>query len=146
MFNIRYQYTLYTTNCEEQPLSDRTLGRFKERCLTYETETGIDFIENCMLMLSEELIAVMGINDTVKRMDSMMIDSNIRKLSRFELIYSYVARFVKYLKNNDHEIPESKTPNIEKEDYNMMVYHMRDTDINDRFKIVLQNAKLLVDT
>ena len=34
MFDIRYQYALHTTSFIEQPLSDRTLGRFRERCIT----------------------------------------------------------------------------------------------------------------
>ena len=45
MFDVRYQYALHTTSYEEQPLSDRTLSRFRERCITYETETGIDLIK-----------------------------------------------------------------------------------------------------
>ena len=31
-FDIRYQYALYTTSFEEQPLNARTLGRFRARC------------------------------------------------------------------------------------------------------------------
>ena len=30
-FDIRYQYALHTTNFEEQPISDRTLSRFRAR-------------------------------------------------------------------------------------------------------------------
>jgi len=37
MFDIRYQYALHTTSFEEQPLSDRTLSRFRARVLAYET-------------------------------------------------------------------------------------------------------------
>ena len=146
MFDIRYQYALHTTSYKEQPLSDRSLGRFRERCLAYETETGNDLIKNCILQLSEGLTAVMGINGTIKRMDSMMIASNIRNLSRFELIYSCVARFIKYLKGIDYELPESLAHYIEKEDYNRVVYHTRNTDIKSRYEIVLADAKFLVDT
>lgn len=48
MFDIRYQYALHTTRFEEQPLSDRTLSKFRARCLAYETETGIDLIHSYM--------------------------------------------------------------------------------------------------
>ena len=48
MFDIRYQYALHTTSFEEQPLSNRTLSRFRARCLAYETETGIDLIHICV--------------------------------------------------------------------------------------------------
>ena len=30
-FDIRYQYALHTTSFEEQPISDRTLSRFRAR-------------------------------------------------------------------------------------------------------------------
>ena len=46
MFDIRYQYALHTTSFTEQPLSDRTLGRFRARCTAYETKTGTDLIKN----------------------------------------------------------------------------------------------------
>ena len=44
LFDIRFQYALHTTSFKEQPVSDRTFSRFRRRCLTYETETGIDLI------------------------------------------------------------------------------------------------------
>lgn len=54
MFDIRYQYALHTTSFEEQPLSDRTLSRFRARCLAYETETGIDLIHECVVKLEKK--------------------------------------------------------------------------------------------
>lgn len=35
MFDIKLQYALHTAGFKEQPLSDRTLSRFRERCLNY---------------------------------------------------------------------------------------------------------------
>ena len=43
-FDIRYQYALHTTSFEEQPISDRTLSRFRARVLSYETEHDVDLI------------------------------------------------------------------------------------------------------
>lgn len=54
MFDIRYQYALHTTSFEEQPLSDRTLSRFRARCLAYETETEIDLIHECVSRMAKE--------------------------------------------------------------------------------------------
>ena len=49
-FDIRYQYALHTTSFEKQPLKDRTLGRFRARCNTYEECTGIDLIHQCIVI------------------------------------------------------------------------------------------------
>jgi len=46
LFDIRFQYALHTTSFKEQPVSNRTFSRFRRRCLTYETETGIDLIHD----------------------------------------------------------------------------------------------------
>ena len=43
-FDIRYQYALHTTSFEEQPISDRTLSRFRARVLSYETANDFDLI------------------------------------------------------------------------------------------------------
>lgn len=43
-FDIRYQYALHTTSFEEQPISDRTLTRFRTSVLSYETEHDVDLI------------------------------------------------------------------------------------------------------
>ena len=53
-FDIRYQYVLHTTSFEEQPLNDRTLGRFRARCNSYEEMTGIDLIYDCIIKLSSK--------------------------------------------------------------------------------------------
>ena len=37
MLDFRIQYALHTTSFEEQPLSDKTLSRFRKRCYDYET-------------------------------------------------------------------------------------------------------------
>ena len=97
MFDIRFQYALHTTSFKEQPLSDRTLSRFRERCLTYETMTGIDLLKSCIISLSKDIAEIMGIRPELKRMDSMMVASNIKKLSRLELLYTCVANLVKLL-------------------------------------------------
>lgn len=36
MLDPRYQYTLHTTSFDEQPMSDKTLSRFRKRCYDYD--------------------------------------------------------------------------------------------------------------
>ena len=41
MLDVHYQYALHTTSYEEQPLSDKTLSRFRRRCYEYERLNGV---------------------------------------------------------------------------------------------------------
>ena len=54
-FDIRYQYTLHTTSFEEQPISDRTLSRFRARVLSYETAHDVDLIHECVVKMTKEI-------------------------------------------------------------------------------------------
>ena len=81
LFDLRFRIALHTEDFEEQPMSDRTLGRFRERCRKYEEKTGADLIGNAVKTLSKEMAKLMRLDDSLKRMDSMMISSNIKRMS-----------------------------------------------------------------
>ncbi len=75
MLDFRIQYALHTTSFEEQPLSDKTLSRFRKRCYDYETLHNKDLYHACVKDLSASIAKLMGISGKVRRMDSMMIES-----------------------------------------------------------------------
>lgn len=144
IFDIRFQYALHTTSFKKQPLSDRTLSRFRERCLTYEALTGIDLVKECIINLSTQIANMMGINTGLKRMDSLMVASNIKKLSRLELLYTCVANLVKLLQKNQDNIPEGMEHYLEPEDNNKVIYHMKSMNITEKVERVLYDASLLI--
>ena len=121
----RYQYALHTTSCREQPMSDKTLQRFRRRCVEYEEETGVDLIHECVAGLSERIAKLMGITNKVKRMDSMMIEANIRRLSRTELLYQCVSHLVQRMKKDSAAVPEAMQHYLEPEDYNRTFYYKK---------------------
>lgn len=145
MFDIRYQYALHTTSFEEQPLSDRTLSRFRARCLAYETETGIDLIHVCLTHLAKELSNFMGITPIMQRMDSLMVAANIRNLSLLELFYTCVANLAKVMEQRGIKIPDAQHHYIEKDDYNRFIYHNREKDAVERTVLVMGDAEKLLE-
>lgn len=54
MLDLHLQYALHTTSYEEQPLSDKTLSRFRKRCYDYETLHGVDLYHDCVKDLSDK--------------------------------------------------------------------------------------------
>ena len=143
IFDVRFQYALHTTSMEEQPLSDRTLSRFRERCLNYEIITGRDLIKECILNLSDQLDKVMGINNNSKRMNSMMVASNIKRMSRLELLYTCVSNMVKLLSKNT-ELVDNLKHYLDPADANKIIYHQGNEDIDARIKSVLKDAEYLL--
>ncbi|MDO4557258.1 MAG: transposase, partial [Lachnospiraceae bacterium] len=144
MFDIRYQYALHTTSFEEQPLSDRTLSRFRARCLAYETETGIDLIHQCVVSLAKEISDFMQLNPSMQRMDSLMIAAHIRNLSLLELFYTCVSNLAKIMDQRGVELPEAQKHYVEKDDYNAFIYHQRELDVTERTLLVMHDAETLL--
>ena len=75
MLDPRYQYALHTTSFEEQPLSDKSLSRFRMRCYEYERTHGVDLYRECIEGLSAHIAKLMNIDGRIRRMDSTMIGS-----------------------------------------------------------------------
>ena len=144
LFDVRFQYALHTTSFKEQPLSDRSLSRFRERCLAHEAETGEDLIKDCIKSLAAEISTIMGVDGSLKRMDSLMIESNIKCLSRLELLYVCTANLVNLLNKNNDDIPEGLKHYIESDDQNKVIYHTRSNDTNEKIRTVLDDASILL--
>lgn len=145
MFDVRPQYALHTTSYREQPLSDRSLGRFRARCSAYEAETGIDLLGTTMTELSHRMAELMKIDSSLKRMDSMMVASNIKWMGRLELLYTVVYNMVKEANANGEVLPEELKHYTEDGDKNFVIYHSRSEETGNRINKVLEEAKLVKD-
>ena len=140
-FDIRYQYALHTTSFEEQPISDRTLSRFRARVLSYETEHDVDLIHECVVKMAKEISDFMDITPDKQRMDSLMVAANIRNLSLF---YTCVANLCKIMDERGTKIPDEQYHYIKKDDYNKCIYHKRDMDATERNVVVMKDADILI--
>ncbi len=144
--DVRYQYALHTTSFTEQPFSDRTFSRFRERNYLHTLKTGEDLLHQEMEAMAQIFANFMNINPTLKRMDSVMISSSCKKMSRLEILYTCVANMVKavhrtgedqYLKDMEHY--------LEADDCNDFIYHRRNEDISTRLELVIEDAAKLVE-
>lgn len=146
MFDVRFQYALHTTSFAEQPLSDRTLSRFRARVLQHEEETGEDLLHDCIKELSGEMAHIMKISGQMKRMDSLMVESNIKKLSRLELIYTCLSKFITYLHKNGHDgLIEGMENYYDPSNYNAVIYHRRSEDYDERLSAIINDADTILN-
>ena len=142
--DIRFQYALNTTSMEEQPFSDRTLSRFRERNYLYTMESSQDLIQEEMESISKAFVKFMGINPSVKRMDSVMIASNCKKMSRLEILYSCVINMVKAVKGTgSEELLKGMDRYLDPDDLNETIYHRKSEDITGRLQQVIDDATQL---
>lgn len=144
-FDFRYQYALHTTSFKDQPLSDRTFSRFRERCAAYELITGEDLVHKCFVSIADGIRIFMDIAPNIKRMDSMMVESNIRKMGRLELLYTCVSNLVRSIhKDGNDELLTGLEHYWDPNDRNRVIYHDKETSQSDKLQKVIDDACLLL--
>jgi len=139
MFDIRYQYALHTTSFQEQPVSKNSLTNFRAAVYSYNQEHGVDLIQEEIESHAQQFSKLLKIEGKTIRMDSLMVSSSCKKLSRLEIIYSTVARLIKVIDKNA-TLPENFKPYLEESHYNDTIYRSRDKDLNSKIKKVLKDG------
>ena len=78
-------------------------------------------------------------------MDSMMIASSAKRMSRLEIIYTVNANCVKLMHQlgADGQLPAGLEHYLSEEDHNDVIYYCKDDDVTSRLDKVLQEAELL---
>ena len=146
MLDPRYQYALHTTSFDEQPLSDKSLSRFRKRCYDYETLHNVDLLHDCVTDLGKKIARMMEISPRIRRMDSMMIEANIRNLSRAELLYTCVAKLVIYLHKSKHDdLIKGLEHYYDPKDYNQRFYYSNSGETAEQIKTILDDADQLLN-
>lgn len=143
LFDVRFQYALHTTSCLEQPMSDRTLGRFRERCMKYEKETGIDLLHHTITALAQEMAEMVNLDLSLKRMDSLMVESNIKRMGRLELLYTCTANLAREIAKREASLPEELKHYTMENDRNLVIYHNRSEETANKISTILKDAAAL---
>jgi hypothetical protein len=73
-------------------------------------------------------------------MDSLMISSSSKRLSRLEFIYSSVKQLIKVIAQANIRVPENLKVYLEEGHYNDTIYRSKNKDLNSKLKMVLTDA------
>lgn len=146
LFDTRFQYALHTTSFKEQPFSDRTLSRFREKLYRYELETGIDLIKEEMENLATYFVKFLKINPSIKRMDSVMVSSSCKKMSRLEIMYTCVGNLVNRLNADKRTdlIPPNLSHYLNEEDKNNTLYRSKTEEVQLNLEKAISDAAELL--
>lgn len=88
---------------------------------------------------------MMKLNTGMRRMDSLMVASNIKKMSRLELLYTCVANLARRMKKlEDPALPEGLFHYTEADGHNRMIYHNRSEDTTSKTDQVLTDAAMII--
>jgi hypothetical protein len=146
MFDIRFQYALHTTSFAEQPMSDRTFSRFRERLFKYEQATGEDLIKNEVIYLADKIAELMNLQPYLKRMDSLMIASACKDMTRLEVVYVTVSNLVKAVHRAcGDELLTGMEHYLNADDRNRVIYHNKAEDSAEKIQSIIEDCVKLLE-
>ena len=144
--SMEFQYALRLTSEKRPPISKNTFCNFRERVRDHYEETGIDLIQKEVEALADIIVEHLEIEGNKARIDSFMVSSSARELSRIELVYSVNANFIKMLSKSFEElIFESMEVYLEESHRNDVIYRTKNDETKSKLENLLEDAKVLYD-
>lgn len=100
-YNVQVRYALGYRNLGEGHFELRTLYNFRQRVTEYMQETGENLFEKVFEQITDEQIEALELKTGKLRMDSTQIGSNIRQMSRLQLLVEVMQRMGRALSESD---------------------------------------------
>lgn len=145
-FDYRYQYALGISNVDKESVSINTLTNFRQRLLRYEQETGIDLLKEEIDALSNRLADLIRLDRSLARMDSLMVSSSCKRLTRMELAFRVVQQAVKALDRQWPEhTPEPFRVYLDADHKTDVLYRTRHEASGGKLAFLLAQARDLLD-
>ena len=102
-YDMQVRYALGYHQLGEGDFDLRSLYYFRERVSRYMQEKGINLIEKAFEQVTDQQIKAYQIKTGKQRMDSTQIASNIREMSRLQLLVEVLQRVQRMLKEEDQK-------------------------------------------
>ena len=140
LFNEQVQYALGTLDYEKQPISKNMISNFRMRIFNYEAETGINLFDNTLKEINNHLLEITRINKSIKRVDSLMISSSCKDMTRTQLIYKVNELFIKMLKKKNKKIAGKYKSYLEKDNEVNVLYRIKENEISGKLTMLLNES------
>jgi len=133
-FNLLTARALGQANLGDITLSERTLYYNRKRLLDYEARTGRNLLEEEFRAITDEALAKLKINAKVQRMDSSMVGSFIKQMSRLELIAKVLQNFYRDLAEAEQTRWKERLANYIEEEAEHLAYQLKRAEVEDHLQ------------
>lgn len=124
-FNIQTRYALGYRDLTVGHFELRTVYNFRQRLARHMQETGENLLEEVFEQITDEQIEVLKLKTGKMRMDSTQIGSNIRQMSRLQLLVEVMQRVWRNLNEAHQACYETEFAPYRKGSSGQYVYHIK---------------------
>ncbi len=101
LYNLQVRYALGLREMSRVPFELRTLYNFRRRLSSHMQATGENLLEEVFVAITGEQMASLALKSGHQRMDSVLVSSNIRHMTRLHLLVEVVKRVWRMLREED---------------------------------------------
>jgi len=133
-YDVQVRYALGYRQLGDGDFELRTLYYFRERLSRYMQETGINLLDKAFEQVTDQQITAYQLKTGKQRMDSTQIASNIRSMSRLQLLVEVLQRVHRMLtEEKQGYYAEVFAPYIQGH-AGQYVYHLKGQDTNEHLQ------------
>lgn len=133
-YDVQVRYALGYRDLSEGHFELRTLYNFRQRVTKHMQESGENLFEKVFEQITDEQIAAFELKTDKLRMDSTMIASNIREMTRLQLLVEVLQRVHRMLDEADQQrYAEAFEPYL-KGSSGQYVYHLKGEDVSEHLQ------------
>ena len=136
LFNLQVRYALGIRDMDEFVFELRTVYNFRRRVSNYIQDTGKNPLDDLFSQITDEQIKKYGIKTDMQRMDSTLIASNIRNMSRIQLLVEILQRVWRELKEEEKEKYKKDFELFIKGTAIQYCYKIKTVETNSRLEII----------
>jgi hypothetical protein len=124
-YDVQVRYGLGYRDLSEGHFELRTVYNFRQRMTQHMQETGENLIEAAFEQVTDEQIAAFELKSNKLRMDSTLIASNIREMSRLQLLVEVLQRVHRMLAEPDQQRYTDEFEPYLKGSSGQYIYHIK---------------------
>ena len=134
LFDLQVRYALGLHGFDEGYFDLRTIYYFRTALVEYERKNDINLIQRATERITDEQIRQFQLNTGLQRMDSTQLQSNIRKMSRLQLLVEIIHRLYRVLSEEDKRKYDSVFSLYVKEDSLHYCYRVARDEVEGRLQ------------
>jgi hypothetical protein len=144
-YNLQVRYALGYRDVADGHLDLRTVYNFRHRLTNHMQQTGENLLEQTFEQVSDEQIASLKLKTDKLRMDSTLVSSNIRQMSRLQLLVEVLQRVWRLLNETEKEQYKADFEAFTRGTSGQYTYHVTPDEVPSRLETIGQLMRRLVD-
>ena len=144
-YDVQVRYALGYRDLGEGHFELRTVYNFRARVTDHMQKTGENLIEKAFEQVTDEQIAAYELKTGKQRMDSTAIGSNIREMTRLQLLVEVVKRTHRMLDEDDQERYVDEFAPYLKGSSGQYTYHVKGKEVGEHLQRIGELMHRLVE-